>query len=769
MLDDASTAPATLGLLEEVARRGVRVVRQDTNLGYTRTANHGLELAGTDDVVLLNSDTEVGPTWLQRLRWTAYSAADVATVSAVSDNAGAMSVPVPGRANDWPAHLTWDEVARGAARTVAGERRTWAVRTPTGHGFCLYVRRAAVDAVGGFDAEAFGAGYGEENDFCMRAGAVGMANLVAPHVLVRHARSQSFGQERREALAARGRETVDRLHPTYTAEVRAWMAGEAMTGVHAELDGVRRSLGRESEVHPRRLYVIHRAGGGTVATNGDLMAALAAHQDSFLLEADDAVAVRLSHLRGGRPADLGGWAPETPFAVTDAWRQDYAEELARLLVGLDVELVHVRHLINQPLTTLPELCTLLGIPYVLSTHDFYMACPSVHLLDEQVRFCGGRCTPGEGTCQLPTPFVAAVPPLKHRWIRTWQERAEQVLAGAEAVVVTTESARTVLAGVYPHLADRMVRIEHGREPLRQRVDPRQDRPRRPGPFRVLAPANWDLHKGRDYLSAIVRDTSPEIEWHVMGARSEQVEGAVVHGPYRRDQLPLLLDEVDPDVVGLFSVWPETYSHTLTEAWALGVPVVATDTGAFADRVGALGGGLLVPVDDAAAAARALLDLARDDHGAGLRARGTPTGGTRATVTMAEDYRTLYRRRRSSRPPVVGLVARNDGRRPPPTVHIRALRRLLALEHRERVTLRLVSPLDLAHGQDRTDYDAVVVVRDAVPPEVVEPFVRRASRGRLVVDVDDDMLGPGSRDRLLAGATPRPGWTPSPSSSPPRTS
>jgi len=39
----------------------------------------------------------------------------------------------------------------------------------------------------------------------------------------------------------------------------------------------------------------------------------------------------------------------------------------------------------------------------------------------------------------------------------------------------------------------------------------------------------------------------------------------------------------PRSSGLFSIVAETFSHPLTEAWALGIPVVATDLGAFGER------------------------------------------------------------------------------------------------------------------------------------------------------------------------------------------
>src|SRR5690606_8492978 len=166
VIDDASPDPATRRMLDDFAELGaIELVRHEENWGYTRTANHALELGGDDDVVLLNSDTEVGPLWWQRLRWSAYGHERVATVSAASDNAGAMAVPRPGEANEWGPWLSWDEVARWVARHQA----TWGQEVPTAHGFCMYIRRDAANDVGTFDAEAFPRGYGEENDYSLRA------------------------------------------------------------------------------------------------------------------------------------------------------------------------------------------------------------------------------------------------------------------------------------------------------------------------------------------------------------------------------------------------------------------------------------------------------------------------------------------------------------------------------------------------------------------------------------------------------------------------
>ena len=76
LIDDASADPRIGGLLEGWGRRsGVRTLRNDTNQGYTRTVNRAIA-ACAGDVVLLNSDCEVTPRWLEHLAESAYRDAE---------------------------------------------------------------------------------------------------------------------------------------------------------------------------------------------------------------------------------------------------------------------------------------------------------------------------------------------------------------------------------------------------------------------------------------------------------------------------------------------------------------------------------------------------------------------------------------------------------------------------------------------------------------------------------------------------------------------
>lgn len=218
VIDDASPDAAIAPLLDRYRGiAGVGIFANPRNLGFTATVNRGIELAGRADVVLLNADTKVAANWLTGLRRALHAQADVATVTAVSDNAGAFSVPELEQENPIPTCWSFAQ----AARAIFQNAGLAYPQLPTGNGFCMLIRREVIDAIGLFDVEAFPQGYGEENDFCQRACAAGYRHLIAGDVFVAHARSLSFGDVRREALGRAGMEVLRRRWPRYEADVGA--------------------------------------------------------------------------------------------------------------------------------------------------------------------------------------------------------------------------------------------------------------------------------------------------------------------------------------------------------------------------------------------------------------------------------------------------------------------------------------------------------------------------------------------------------------------
>ena len=225
-------------------------------MGFAASVNVGLRATVGHDVVLLNSDTLVPPGWLDELRAVAYGAPDIGTVTPLSNDGSILSYPNQFDANDIP-DLAATVRLNALARRV---NRGSAVEIPVGVGFCLYIKRTCLDDVGLLRADVFAQGYGEENDFCLRARALGWRHMAAPGVFVAHVGGQSFGAAARH-LRTRNEALLERLHPGYAELVLAFAMADPLATPRRRLDLERwkaaRRRGGEAVV-----IITHDAGGG---------------------------------------------------------------------------------------------------------------------------------------------------------------------------------------------------------------------------------------------------------------------------------------------------------------------------------------------------------------------------------------------------------------------------------------------------------------------------------------------------------------------------
>lgn len=191
------------------------------NLGFVASANRGMAHRPGHDVVLLNSDTEVPPGWLQRLRNAAYRRKDIGTVTPFSNCGSLASYPVPNEENLLPANLSLERLDRLFQTANAG----MTVDIPIGVGFCLFIRRDCLDDTGAFDETAFGKGYGEENDFCLRASRRGWTHVLAADCFVYHQGRGSFGDEK-DARVRQAYALLVERHPHYPGLIQRHFADD---------------------------------------------------------------------------------------------------------------------------------------------------------------------------------------------------------------------------------------------------------------------------------------------------------------------------------------------------------------------------------------------------------------------------------------------------------------------------------------------------------------------------------------------------------------
>lgn len=234
IVDDASPDPLLRDELNQLAGRGLAtVLSNERNIGFVGSANRGLAHHTDRDVVLLNSDTKVFDGWLDRLIGVLRSTPRTGTATPLSNAATILSYPVTLRENRRMPGMDF-----GLLDRLCAKLHQPTVELPTAVGFCMAIRRACLDEVGVLDVERFGRGYGEENDFCLRASAAGWRHVAATDVFVWHHGGGSFGAERESRIAA-ALATLRELHPEYGVKVGDFIGRDPLRPVRADLDAAR--------------------------------------------------------------------------------------------------------------------------------------------------------------------------------------------------------------------------------------------------------------------------------------------------------------------------------------------------------------------------------------------------------------------------------------------------------------------------------------------------------------------------------------------------
>ena len=594
LIDDCSTEPMISKMLDTWSSYpNIIVLRNEKNQGFVKSANQGLTHS-KNDVVLLNSDTKVTKHWLTKLLLAAYSSKNIATVTPFSNAAGAFSVPETGKNFPIPGHLSLDTFSHLVDRL---SQRDY-IETPTGNGFCLYIKRQSLNEAGYLDEEAFGMGYGEENDLCMRMINIGWKHIVDDSTLIYHKGSASFGKAK-ENLVHKNRKILDNKHPNYTNEVKKFVSSPILASIKKRINNSIHST-NSGYIYARNrvLFVLHEGGGGVIKTTLELHNEIYDRFEIFVLTSN-ALELKLKMFDKGKYIELISWPLKTRWSVKEFNDESFAKIYRAVLIGLNPDTVHIRSLFKHTFD-MPELCLQLGYPTVISFHDFYLINPSVQLLSEDLRFCPHLPESMEvGMWHNPSSLMGDVFFDKDFCI-LWKEKIQSWLLRATAFITTAEFVKSIFVEHYPLLNKKPFFIfEHGCE-FNRFLDLRKiSLPI--GKIKILCFGNLDIHKG----SKVIRDVYDLdksrrniIEFHFLGSTDENLTHiGIHHGKYKREKLFDFIKKINPDMVALPCIWGETYSHTLTEAWVAGLPVIGTRLGAIGERIAKHGGGWIVDTND----------------------------------------------------------------------------------------------------------------------------------------------------------------------------
>ena len=460
LIDDRSTDANVYPYLKSIEQPGMIVMQNEQNLGFSGTINCGLQYSDRD-VLLLNADTIVTENWVNKIVACAYSDASIGTVTPFSNNATLCSIPNFCEENTVPYGLSIDEYAQ----VIESCSMRKYPRITVAVGFCMFIKREVVNRVGLFDKETFERGYGEENDFCWRAEQLGYYHVLCDDTYIYHSGTASFQSEEKRRLIAEHEEILHNRYPQLVRRNMEYVRDNPHQYLRTNVDIYTKLKNGKRNI----LYVLHadfRADaadniGGTQFHVKDLAMNLRVENNVFVLARDGQflrLTVYLENDRVSFKFYIGEKSTYQPFH-----RKEIAEVIRNVLVGFTIDVVHVHHVSDLSFDIF-GITKKLGIPLLLTLHDYYYICPTVKLLECGTVYCGGNGKNCDRCLNQQLGYASQVD-----YMPIWRTWCRQALGLCDKLIVPSDAAKKIYAEVYPEVADRICVIPHGMDSFEQEL------------------------------------------------------------------------------------------------------------------------------------------------------------------------------------------------------------------------------------------------------------------------------------------------------------
>jgi glycosyltransferase involved in cell wall biosynthesis len=267
------------------------------------------------------------------------------------------------------------------------------------------------------------------------------------------------------------------------------------------------------------------------------------------------------------------------------------------LVRLGIRHVHVQHALEIPGEVF-DLIRELRLSYDWTIHDYFPICPRVNLTDRSGTYCG---EPDELRCNVCLEKFGdfSGEPAVVRDIVRWRSEHRSLLAGARRIYVPHRDVARRLERYFPELqfTERPHFLDSvGARPVGVPYVPGE--PLRVALIGLIGPA-----KGSKILWACAKESLKRhrpIHFYVVGSTDRDylfrlLPNVSILGQYDEGKVFEILDKLACHCAFFASLWPETFSYTLSIALQGGLFPVAFDLGAPAARIRESGTGHLIPL------------------------------------------------------------------------------------------------------------------------------------------------------------------------------
>lgn len=403
---------------------------------------------------------------------------------------------------------------------------------------------------------------------------------------------------------------------------------------------------------PVLLHVLHGWGGGVERFVRDL-AEGDTHQVHLALCASGQFQRRrygetltLFLVADGRLHPLRDWPLPAPIADTALGNVASREVLAYIVQRYRVARLMVSSLIGNSLDMLDS-----GLPTLFVCHDYYPLWPLLHSDFGDASQTFDRASLAAA---LKSADANSLPFQLHGADYWWQLRAAFIKRVRERRISLCAPSAGVRANwlrIAPELAEvRFELIPHGFRPfncaVREMPSTHTTTATQPeNRLRLLVLGRVNGGKALQLIEPALAEITAHADLYLIGCGAA---GQALFGKshvhivldYEREQLPALIERLRPDAALMPATVAESFSYTLSELWALGVPPIAARLGSLAERIEEGESGLLfAPTVDALAALLGALAADRSP----LRHISARLGtlAQRSVGAARADYATLF--------------------------------------------------------------------------------------------------------------------------------
>jgi glycosyltransferase involved in cell wall biosynthesis len=361
---------------------------------------------------------------------------------------------------------------------------------------------------------------------------------------------------------------------------------------------------------PHVLYILHHLGGGTESHVNDLIDILSDSQVSYVLQVFNKKVMSLKEYNNGQCLCYT-FNLDTPIQLVTFHENGYKNTLRKIVNTFGIDVIHVHHLIGHTLDVF-DIAKEQSIPIIFSVHDYYAVCPQIQMLDENSTYCKENLNLEK--CQ---ECLNKTLHFSHKLLYEWRYEFRKALRKCDVIITPTRCVKDTLIRYYDLRDETVTVIGHGhKNDFVLQSDGSSfsgDRPLNIAYIGVLT-----LHKGSNvfYELAHLPELKDKVRWSVIGSYDLVSEkgydasyNVAFFGRYKDfDHLRQIIYENKIDIVILPSIWPETFSYTLSEAWAIGVPVIVSRLGALKERVEENKAGWIVDINNVESVKRTIIGI-----------------------------------------------------------------------------------------------------------------------------------------------------------------